>query len=661
LNLSSDILTNRDRALRLEWLLTDGAGGYASSTVLGCGTRRYHGLWVPALRPPVARHVVLSHMEERLVADGRETFLNTTEYGDGFFPDASACARTFAAHPLPRLVSEADGVAVEREVLLLPDGGGVCLSYRMHAARPWTLAVAPMLSLRPIHSLDTQTQAFRCERLGGAAGFKVLSQRLPAVFLWTDAGGVETEVSPTWYYGVLRRVERERGFDHFEDVLMPGRWTFRGGGDAAWHVFCSFDPPSRIDAGAARRRHTDRQADLIRLAGAQHDDRVARLVCAADQFLVRRRVGAEDLATVIAGYPWFGDWGRDTFIALPGLAVETGRPDVAEKVLRAFAGAVSQGMTPNRFREETGEPEYNTVDASLWFIQAVAAWARAGPGMGADDAALRRLWPACRDIVNHYRRGTRFGIRADADGLILAGSVDTQLTWMDAQTRAGPVTPRFGKPVEIAALWISALALVKELAERLGEPPPEAVAVLPRARKAFEPLFWNDETGCLFDCVLPDGTRDAAIRPNQIFAVSLPHAPLAGQRAKSVVRTVCAKLMTPRGLRTLASSDPAYKRRYEGGPDERDGAYHQGTVWPWLLGPYVDAVLKTECESCARAEASQILDGLLDATEEAGLGTISEVFDGDAPHRPGGCIAQAWSVAAAIHVWKCLEAAGGPP
>jgi len=652
-------LRDKPRALAEEWLLTDGAGGYASSTVLLCGTRRYHGLWVPALKPPVDRHVVLAHLEERLVVGGAEAYLSTCEYEGGFYPDGSGAAERFDLDPLPCLESRFRGVAVRREVLLLGDGGGVCVAYHVRGEGPWTLEVAPFLAMRPFHHLAGRREALRVEALPAAPGFRCLAEGMPAAFLWTD-GRPEVAVGPTWYDGVLRRVERERGFDFREDLLVPGRWTFRGQGPAAWHVFCSFDPPRPIDPAREREALLRRRQDLLDRAGAPADERLRRLVLAADAFLVGRIVDGRPRASVIAGYPWFGDWGRDAMIALPGLALETGRLEAAEKVLLAFAGATDGGMIPNVFSEETGRPEYNTVDASLWFLQAVAAYHRAG----GDATCLREhLWPAALQIADRYQAGTRFGIRADSDGLITAGSPETQLTWMDAKSRGRPVTPRHGKAVEVNALWISGLVQMRRLADDLGLEAPPAAAEVARAREAFARLFWNDAWECLYDCVLPDGTRDPAVRPNQVLAVGLPDAPLAAdrERSRAVVRAVRERLLVPRGLRTLAPDDPAYRGRYEGGPDERDAAYHQGTVWPWLLGPYVDAALAVEDPRCARGEAAQILGGLLDAMEAGCLGQIGEIFDGDPPHRPRGAVAQAWSVAAAIHVWRRLEATGGVP
>jgi len=583
LHLDAANLRDRDRALTREWLLTDGAGGYASSTVLMCPTRRYHGLWVPAVRPPLARHVVLSHVDERLIAADGETWLSTTEYAGGFHPDGSVAAESFEMDPIPRLVSRAGAVTVARHVALLAEGEGVCITYEVQADGRWTLDLAPMLALRSMHALAGARESVGVEPAENGCGYHVLSEHLPGVFLWADtAEATEANVNPTWYEGILLRVERERGFEFTHDLLAPGRWTICGQGPGLCRLFCSFDPPGDVCATAGLARPCV-------VHSASEPSPIEQLSRAAAAFLVTRRVAGEDLMTVIAGYPWFADWGRDAMIALPGLAIETGRLDAAEKVLTTFASAASEGMIPNRFDEHTGEPSYNTVDASLWFIQALAAYLDA-----VDHAAGVRdcLWPAACRIVEHYAAGTRFGIHADTDGLIAAGDEDTQLTWMDARTSDGrPVTPRYGKPVEVQALWLSGLALIEEMAEALGEAPPAPCALGPRARDAFENLFWNDETACLYDCVFPDGRRDPAIRPNQVLAVGLPHAPMTGRRATSIVRTVCAKLMTPRGLRTLAPADPSYKGTYGGSPDERDAAYHQGTAWPWLVGPYVDAVL----------------------------------------------------------------------
>ena len=754
----ADDLRDTGRALATEWLLADGAGGYASSSVLFCPTRRYHGLWVPALRPPLGRHVVLSHVDERLVTPAGEAWLSTTEYADGFHPDGSPQVAWFSYEPAPpgasvgpQLVSGGRGIAVGRQVSMFLTGVGVTVSYHVQGRGEWTLDLAPMLALRPMHHLGHKHDRFRVEPLDDAPGWRVLTEGLPGVFVWADttprrepqaspgrepqaspgrepqaspavtsdaptklvrpsdvpatAGrgprgrsrGAEATASlaPTWYEGVLLRRERERGFDFTQDLLAPGRWTVRGRGEGRVRLYCSFDPPPPGPQASPRREPqaspgrepqaspavtSDAPTKLVRpsdvpaTAGrgprgrSQRAEAEARLRRAADAFLVRRRVAGRDLRTVIAGYPWFADWGRDAMIALPGLAIETGRPAEAAAVLEAFATAAADGLVPNRFGEENGQAEYNTVDAGLWYVQALAAYVEwrgeqeASHDPGWADHVRASLWPVAREIVERYAGGTRFGIRADADGLILAGDADTPLTWMDARTSDGrPVTPRHGKAVEVQALWLSGLAVMEDLAEALGAEPPAACGLRGRARDAFDHLFWNEAAGCLYDCIGPDGSPDGAIRPNQIFAVGLPHAPLGGERAKAVVRTVRERLLTPRGLRTLDPADPAYKGMYGGGPDERDAAYHQGTAWPWLLGPYVDAIFAVECRECARGEAAQMLAGLTQAMDEAGLGFISEVYDGDPPHAPGGCIAQAWSVAAAIHIQRMLEESGGVP
>ncbi len=364
------------------------------------------------------------------------------------------------------------------------------------------------------------------------------------------------------------------------------------------------------------------------------------LAAAADQYIVSRG----DQKTVIAGYHWFSDWGRDTMIALPGLTLPTGKPEVARSILRTFAMHVDQGMLPNRFPDAGQTPEYNTVDATLWFLEA----ARAYLAYTGDLAFVRKLlYPVFADIIAWHVRGTRYGIKVDSSGLLSSGEAGVQLTWMDAKVGDWVVTPRRGKPVEIQALWYNALRIMEDLARKFGDEVAQkryrSMATV--ASWSFNRLFWNVNTGCLYD-VVNGAPPDPAIRPNQIFAVSLTHSMLSAERAKSVVEKVQEHLLTPYGLRSLAPTDPQYRGRYTGGPVERDGAYHQGTVWPWLLGPFVTAYVKVNGGTdVARRQASEWLASLKDHLADGGLGHISEIFDGDAPQRPCGCIAQAWSVA----------------
>jgi predicted glycogen debranching enzyme len=408
-----------------------------------------------------------------------------------------------------------------------------------------------------------------------------------------------------------------------------------GGGSPRATVIASTEKRNAGDAEQFRIAEIERRESI----GAGRDPFERALFQAADQFIVRRGEGS----TVIAGYHWFSDWGRDTMIALPGLTLATGRYDEARGMLLAFADSVDRGMLPNRFPDAGETPEYNTVDATLWFFEAVRAFAA---HTGDHEFVRTRLYPVLADIIGWHQQGTRYGIRLDADGLLLAGEPGVQLTWMDAKVGDWVVTPRYGKPVEIQALWYNALRVMEELS---GEAKYREMA--DRARDSFRQLFWNEAAGCLYDGVNGD-QRDASIRPNQIFAVSLHHTILAGEQAKKVVGAVERHLLTPYGLRSLAPSDPQYRGRYEGDPFSRDRAYHQGTVWPWLAGPFITAYLKVNGRSAkSRKQADRWLSELHRFMLDEGGGQLPEVFDGDAPHRAGGCMAQAWSVAELLRVY----------
>jgi predicted glycogen debranching enzyme len=371
-------------------------------------------------------------------------------------------------------------------------------------------------------------------------------------------------------------------------------------------------------------------------AGANETIRL--LATAADQFIVTRGPGK----TVIAGYPWFADWGRDTMIALPGLALVTGRTEIAKSILREFANNVDQGMLPNRFPDAGEAPEYNTVDATLWYFEAVRSLL-----YHTNDYEFVRenLYNVLKDVIEWHVKGTRYRIHVDHDGLLFCGEPGVQLTWMDAKVGDWVVTPRHGKPVEIQALWYNALRVMEHLAEKFSEPIPNQQygALADKARASFNEMFWNEQAGCLYDVV--NGEKDASIRPNQLIAISLANTMLSKERAASVLRMIERELLTPRGLRTLSPRDPAYIGRYEGGPSSRDGAYHQGTVWPWLMGPYITAYARTLGSKAGREFAAMWLENFAEHLQEVCLGQVSEIFDGDAPHQPRGCVAQAWSVA----------------
>jgi len=470
----------------------------------------------------------------------------------------------------------------------------------------------------------------------------------------------DAEPAHEWYRGYRLSREEERGLDAIEDHLLAGIFTLTLEVGSAVTLVVSVEDSPSLDGEAALKRQRDHEA---RVLGRWRDANAAivgaapgwikQLALAADQFVVRRPLADDpDGMSVIAGYPWFGDWGRDTMIALPGLTTVTGRADVAKRILLTFARFVDQGMLPNVFPDAAEKPEYNTVDAALWYFEAVRIY----HAVTGDNSTLERLFPVLESIVAGYRSGTRFGISEDPrDGLIRAGEAGVQLTWMDAKIGDWVVTPRIGKPVEINALWYNALCSMAEFARILGRPAEQWEPLAERVRRSFE-RFWSEASGHCFDVIDgPDGD-DAALRPNQIFAVSLPRSPLTAERQRGVVEACSRHLLTSFGLRSLAPKEPQYSGRYAGGPRERDGVYHQGTAWAWLLGPFALAHFKVHGE---RQAALSYLEPMAHHLDDYGIGSIAEIFDGDAPFAPGGCPAQAWSVAETLRAWTELSAPGG--
>ncbi len=643
---------SREAARNAEWLETDGLGGYASSTLAGLNTRRYHGLLVAATDPPCVRTVLLSKLEETLRIGDREVPLSVNQYPGSTSPEGDLHLRTFEWEPFPSFVYEAEGVRLRKTLFLVHGEGTLVVSYTLEAAPEGSavrLDVRPLLAFRDYHSLGHETGAFRREVERGDGTLTVQPfERLPALTFAHGAGRVHD--GAFWYRRFLYETERLRGFDFEEDLFSPFSLEFELETGKPATVVASTNRRPASDAEALRAREIARR-DAI--TGPKTERSALRAIRrAADQFLVARGEGT----TVIAGYPWFTDWGRDTMIALPGLTLATDRPEIAKRLLSTFARHVDGGMIPNRFPDANEPPEYNTVDATLWFVEAIRAYHE----KTGDDAFLSELYPTLLSIVDAHVTGTRYGIHVDGDGLLASGAEGVQLTWMDAKVGDRVVTPRRGKPVEIQALWFNAVSFLEKLAGRQGD---AAAATRMRglaekARASFDRLFWNEAAGCLYDNVDEHGVPDPSIRPNQVFAVSLPFPLLDGERAARVVATVERELLTPFGLRTLAPSDPAYVGRYEGGPVERDGAYHQGTVWPWLLGPFVIAYLKTQDHSTrARLRAVDFLKSLVLYMRGPGLGQLPEILDGDVPRRPAGCFAQAWSVA---QLYEAILVAGLP-
>lgn len=624
-----------------EWLETNGLGGFASSTVAGLNTRRYHGLLVAALQPPVARSMLLSKLDETLVIDGRRHELSANQYPGAIHPEGFRYLTGFRLDPFPVITYDVEGVVVEKSVWMIHGRNATVIEFTfagLPAGADVRLELRPLIAFRDYHGLTHENGVLDpAVEVGEGRATMRPYDGLPPLSLTHDADQVVTE--GYWYRQFEYARERERGLDFTEDLFNPLTLVYRLDGRAGLAVIASADAGEAVDIPRLKRRELARRDGLVAATPAV-DAATRTLVAAADQFVVARGDGQ----TVVAGYHWFSDWGRDTMIALPGLTLSTGRFDVARGILRAFAQHLDQGLIPNRFPDAGEAPEYNTVDGTLWFVEAVRAFLAAS----GDHAFVREaLYPALVEIITWHERGTRYGIRMDDDGLLLAGDADTQLTWMDAKIGDWAVTPRHGKPVEIQALWYNALCTVESLARECGDigVAQRLRTTAARARRHFAPAFWNAGTGCLFD-VVRGGDRDPSIRPNQIIAVSLPFTMLTIGQSRDVVRVVERDLLTPYGLRTLTPEDSRYQGRYEGDGATRDARYHQGAAWPWLMGSFITAYLRVHRRSAAaRRKADTWLQPLRDHLADAAIGQVSELFDGDPPHTPQGCIAQAWSVA----------------
>jgi predicted glycogen debranching enzyme len=643
---------------RTEWLEADGRGGFASGTTAGVRTRRYHALLLTATTPPTGRVVLVNGFDAWAHTPAGSFALSTHRYApDVLYPDGATHVTAFSNDPWPTWDYELpDGTRLTQEIFVQHGTGAVFVVWTMVRAKGEVAVRArPFLSGRDYHSMHHENGAFHfaADTLNAVVTFRPYDG-VPAVSLFSNG---EYRRAPDWYRQFLYTAERERGLDDTEDLASPGEftWSLCGPGEQAVWMF-------RADADGPRDGSTaDEVVTLVEHARAA--ERVRReafpdvLDHAADAYLVTRGAGR----TIVAGYPWFTDWGRDTFIAVRGLCHATGRLADARDILVEWSGAVSEGMLPNRFPDRGEAPEFNAVDASLWYVVAVQELLQ----LAVDRAELlsssqrRALESAVLNIVNGYSSGTRFGIRLDMDGLLAAGVPGVQLTWMDARVGDRVITPRIGKPVEIQALWLNAL----DVASRLE---PTWRQVFERGRRAFLERFWNEELGRLADVVDVDhvaGTRDDSFRPNQILAVGgLPVALVDGARGRRVVDAVEQRLLTPFGLRSLAPGEPGYAPRYEGNSSARDAVYHQGTVWPWLIGPFVDAWVRVRgSTSEARREArTRFVEPLLTHVRTASFGHVSEIADAEAPFAPKGCPFQAWSLGELLRLDRIVLAEPTP-
>ena len=605
-----------------EWLLANGLGGYASATISGGNTRSYHGLLVAALQPPVNRWLLLSSLDEEI--DGQS--LANHQYPGTIHPQGFKYLKEFRQDPFPRFCYQIGDCSIEKTVFMIQGENTTIITYKIRNGQGH-LRIVPLVHSRGFHAASSLPEMSQEPLAGGTI---IRSKARPDVSLFLLSDGPAYQSKEEVYYNFEYEAERRRGLAWSEDLASPGSFEMNLSEDVFFAISASAWRSSMPDWQTEMRR------EKSRLAGLKAP--IPALAMAADSFLAKR----DKSLSIIAGYHWFDDWGRDAMIALPGLLLTTGREKEAAMVLRSFAGAMENGVLPN----DLGARSYNTVDASLWFVRAVSIYFE----HSRDRVFLKEIWPRLLDVFHRYCRPAEdFG--AAEDGLIFCGPA---LTWMDARLEGRPVTPRAGKCCEINALWYSALVDMNRLYLELGKgsrnPNSKFSRLAKKVKDSFQ-RFWNSETGCLYDVIDPE---DASIRPNQIIAAGIKDL-LPAVKREAVFEVVTRELLTPFGLRTLAPSDPRYEGRYEGDPGRRDGSYHQGTVWPWLMGPYIDALLAIKGrKKPVLSKAREILRPLL-TLPSAGIETIPEVFDGDSPQRPGGCISQAWSVAEVLRAWQASQ------
>ncbi len=655
------VLGDLDAAVGREWLVTNGIGGFAMGSLGGPATRAYHGWLVAATQPPVGRRLLVGGLVERVTMGGRTLALDAHEYADGTLDGRGWEAQEsfLLDGSIPTWRFAVEDQIVERRVWMARGANTTYVRYRLaRGDRPLRLAVGTLTTDREFHAATRAGPSPAVEPIAGGVLVRWSADGTP---LRIEGPGAEVTADGGWWYGFRHREETARGEDDLSDLYLAATHSVTLTADRPWTLVLSAEESRDVDAEQALLAAQAHDADLVRAAGGDRlSPFVRQLVIAADAFIVRRDAVArgpdEPLAagegrSIVAGYPWFNDWGRDTMIALPGLTLATGRSAEAAAILRAFGRWVADGLLPNDFPPVAGvTPEYNTVDAALWYVQAIRAYHEAT----GDDALRDELLPVVHSIVEAHIGGTRHGIGVDhADGLLWAGEPGLALTWMDARLNDWVVTPRIGKPVEINALWYNALVTVGSWLQGSADSGSGQtyMTLAEQVAKSFRRRFWRPELGYLADVVDgPDGD-DFALRPNQIFALSLHFALLEGDQARSALAAVGRALHTSYGLRTLAPGDPAYLGAYGGDRQARDAAYHQGTSWAWLMGAYAEAIERVTGD---RVAALSVLRPFEAHLADAGQGSISEVFDGDAPHRPHGCPAQAWSVAEVLRVWRLL-------
>ncbi|MHC1572590.1 MAG: amylo-alpha-1,6-glucosidase [Methanosarcinales archaeon] len=641
-----------DTGIGREWLVPNGIGGYASSTIIAANSRKYHGLLVSAMDPPLGRRVLLAGIDETLRFGCESLELSVHKYPDTVYPQGFLHLSSFRMENFPTFIYETSGLRVEKTVFMEHGANAVFIEYSVvnPESIECEILLRPMVTNRDFHT-TRRREDYNFETLTSEARCEVFDRENIVLGLASDKAVFLKDES--WYYNVEYDHDRVRGLDYQEDIYSPGYFTLSLRSGASFSIAAStpaygYDTSALKDACRSWREIKEgeivRRKKLVERAGVTSVFG-EKLVLAADTFIVQRNGGK----SVLAGYHWFSDWARDAMISLTGLTLVTKRFKDARGVLSTFAKNTVEGLMPNRFIETGGGREYGGADAPLWFIHASGEYLK----QTMDSKFVReRLWKTIKSIISWYRKGTR-GVHSDYDGLIVSSS---HMTWMDAKIGDWIVTPREGKACEINALWYNALRIAEEMARLFGDEDNESTyhELAEIVRESYS-KFWNETEECLFDVLSEDGADDS-IRPNQIFAASLPHRPISIEKGRRIVDVVERVLFTPFGLRTLSPSSPDYRGRYEGDVVSRDSAYHQGTVWPWLLGHFITAYLNTHGRNeQSLKQMRRLLSPFEEHLSDAGLGSISEVFDGDPPQRPGGCAFQAWSVAEILRAYKELR------
>lgn len=660
-----EICGNLATAEGREWLVTNGKGSYASGTVAGNVTRSYHGLLVAALKPPVERTVLLSKLDETAHYNNHSYSLYTNRWVEEIIdPHGYVNIERFRLEgttPVWDFVF-ADAL-LEKRIWMEPKADTTYIHYQLkRASQPLTLSIKALVNYRDFHS---KTKAgnwkMKIDSIKNGLGITAFNQAR-TFFLLGDNASIVPASGNNWYENFALKVERDRGLGYIDDNLYVGTFqvTIPPGGSFTFVASIETNPDLN-GAAALERRHQYEQQLLQRWQVAnpkihQTPDWINQLVLAADQFIVDRPLPDNpDGKTIIAGYHWFNDWGRDTMISLPGLTLPTGRPEIASSIIRTFAKYISRGMLPNGFPDinrELTDNDYNTVDAPLWFFEAIRSYYATTQ----DKQLIEELFPKLGEIIDAHIQGTRYQIKVDPqDGLLYAGQEGVQLTWMDAKIGDWVVTARIGKPIEVNALWYNALRTMSEFAQYLQKPSQQYDQLAKVTLQGFQ-RYWNSAKGYCFDILDSPSGNDDSLRPNQIFAVSLPNSPLTPEQQRKVVEVCGQNLLTSYGLRSLVADDPQYEGFYGGDPYHRDKAYHQGSVWAWLMGPFVLAHLNVFQDP---ALARQFLEPIKHHITNAGLGSISEIFNGDLPIEPKACIAQAWSVAEVLRAWLATDVASG--